>query len=250
MGELLKFSVRVQDKLDGSLEARVMLESVADGIWVARAPLTFLGLHLGARMTIVRLEGGGLLIHSPILVDPALKAEIDRLGKVTHIVCPNHFHHLYAGDAKRMWPDALLHGPEKLQQKRKDLTFDGVFNERLIHPDWAGLKLLSIGGCMLNETVVLHEGSGTLITCDLMENFTTSPHFLTRCYLKVGGVYGKPGWSKLGRWMYRDRKLARSDFERLLTFDFDRIILAHGEIIDTQGPQKIREGMDWLLQSR
>jgi len=224
-----------------------MLECLAEGLWVASAPQVFLGLHLGTRMTVIRLEGGGLLLHSPIAMSPELKSEIDRLGLVTHIVCPNLFHHLYAGDAKKAWPEALMFGPEKLHRKRRDLSFDGVFGQSTPHPDWSGLRLVSIGGTMLGETVILHEASGSLVSVDLIENFTTSPHWFTRCYLKASGVHGKPGWSRLARWMYRDRKRARTDFERLLELDFDRFVLAHGNIVETGGQQTLRQGLDWLL---
>ncbi len=41
-------------------------------LWVAEAPLRFLGLEVGARMTVVRLPDGRLLLHSPIAAAPAL----------------------------------------------------------------------------------------------------------------------------------------------------------------------------------
>lgn len=225
-----------------------MLERVAEGLWVASSPLTLLGIHLGTRMTVVRLHTGGLLLHSPIRIDPSLKAEIDQLGSVTHIVCPNLYHHLFAGEARQLWPDAHLHGPEKLLRKRRDLRLDASLSESEPHPDWQNLQLLTIGGCTLGETVFLHKDSGTLITSDLIENFTTSPHFFTRCYLKIAGVHGKPGWSRLLRWMYRDRKTARADIGRMLHWDFDRLILAHGNMIHADAQSKIREGMAWLLE--
>jgi hypothetical protein len=45
-----------------------------EGLWVAAAPLSFLGLHLGTRMTVVRLAGGELWVHSPIAATPELNA--------------------------------------------------------------------------------------------------------------------------------------------------------------------------------
>ena len=43
-----------------------MLERIDDALWVAAAPQTFLGLHLGTRMTIVQGRDGGAIVHSPI----------------------------------------------------------------------------------------------------------------------------------------------------------------------------------------
>ena len=130
------------------------LQPFADDIWCVRAPLSFFSVHVGTQMTIVRLNGGSLLLHSPIPIDAALKREIDALGPVRHIVCPNLFHHLYGGDAKALWPDALLHGPAALHAKRRDLRFDGLFSEQL-HPDWqADLAAITIEGSALGETVL------------------------------------------------------------------------------------------------
>ena len=41
----------------------------SDRIWIEEAPLRFYGVPFGTRMTVVRLEDGGLLVHSPM--DPA-----------------------------------------------------------------------------------------------------------------------------------------------------------------------------------
>ncbi|MDJ0837649.1 MAG: DUF4336 domain-containing protein [Acidobacteriota bacterium] len=226
-----------------------MLHQHAENLWTAAAPLKMMGLHLGTRMTVVRLQNGSLLLHSPVSTTPEIKAAVDELGSVSHIVCPNVFHHLYAGDAAAAWPDALLHGPAALERKRRDLKLGATLQEKEPHPDWQdALKPLFIGGCMLKETVFLHEPSGTVISSDLLENFQTSSHFFTRCYLKISGVHGKVGWSKLLRWVYRDRAQARADLGRILEWDFDRIILAHGDVIDNDGPNQLRRGMDWLLE--
>ena len=150
-----------------------------------------------------------------------------------------------------MWPEAQLLGPQKLQAKRKDLKFDGIFHEDEDHPIWEGMRLITIGGTMLGETAIYHEATGVLISSDLIENFTSSPHFFTRCYLKLSGIHGKPGWGKMLRFLYRDRNRARADFERLLAFGFDKIVLAHGnDIIREDGQRILRKGMAWLLEKK
>ena len=75
-----------------------MLRQLAPDLWIAEQPLRFLGLELGARMTVVRLPGSRLLLHSPIARSRELAAEVERLGSPTYLVAPNRFHHLYARD--------------------------------------------------------------------------------------------------------------------------------------------------------
>jgi len=100
------------------------------------------GIAPWCRMTVVRLRNRQLLLHSPIPIDADMKAEIEGLGEVTHIVSPNLYHHLYAGEAQKAWPDALLHGPEKIHRKRSDLKFNGIFHEDSPHSHWEGLRLV------------------------------------------------------------------------------------------------------------
>ncbi len=219
---------------------------VADQLWSVRAPQSFLGLHVGTQMTIVRLSGGGLLLHSPIKVSAELKAQIDRLGEVRYIVCPNLFHHLYGGDAKALWPQAALFGPEKLQRKRKDLQFDGTFSESLPaswQPDLVGI---TIGGSLLGETVLYHTPSKTLITVDLVENFSKHDHGPTRLYLKIGGLYGRVSWHRFMRFVYVGRRRARADVERILALPFERVMVAHGDNIERDARRVIRDGLSWL----
>jgi hypothetical protein len=199
-------------------------------------------------MTIVKLAGGGLLLHSPIPVTPELKTCIDALGPVRHIVCPNLFHHLHAGSALAAWPRAKLHGPEALQRKRRDLRFDAVFGETP-HPDWAqDLTAITIKGSLLGETVLFHQASKTLITVDLVEYFSRHDHAPTRWYLKLGGIYGRAGWHPLLRMMYLNRGKARASMQRILALEFERVLVAHGDRnIEGDARHVIRDGLRWLL---
>ena len=84
----------------------------AEGVWTQHLPShRMMGIELGTRMTVVRLPSGELWVHSPIPPSPALRAEVDALGSVRHVVCPNLYHHLYAGAWAEAYPDALVHAP-------------------------------------------------------------------------------------------------------------------------------------------
>ncbi|HEY1075293.1 MAG TPA: DUF4336 domain-containing protein [Fontimonas sp.] len=223
------------------------LQPIAENLWTVRAPQTFVGLHIGTQMTVVRLSGGGLLLHSPIAIAPELRDQIEALGPVQYVVCPNLFHHLHAGGAVAIWPEAKLYGPAALQRKRKDLSFDGLLGETL-PPSWrADLVGVTIDGSLLGETVLFHAASKTLITADLIENFSHSDHTPTRWYLKLGGIYGKPGWHPLLRMMYIKRRKARASMQRILDLPFERVLVAHGANIERDARAIIRDGLRWLF---
>jgi hypothetical protein len=222
------------------------LRAVAPNVWVAEIPHRFVGLHIGTRMTVVRLSNGTLLLHSPIAMTPALVSAIRALGEVSHIVCPNLFHHVYAGEAVRAFPGAALHGPAQLHRKRRDLAFASALSESP-HPDWAtDLEAITIEGSLLRETVFFHRASRTLISADLVENFAHMEHGFTRFYLKAGGVLGRPGWHPLLRPLYYRRKAARAAIERILALPIETAIVSHGDVLTRDPVGSLRAGLAWL----
>ncbi len=226
------------------------LQAVAPNLWVVDTPHHFFGLHIGSRMTVVRLRGGKVVLHSPVPLTAALCDQIRAIGPVHHILCPNRFHHMYAAAAVEVFPEAMLHGPAALQRKRRELKFDAVLSETP-HPDWQGELLpLTIEGSVLNETLFYHPDSRTLISCDLVENFRRCSHAPTRWYLRLGGIFGTVGWHPLLRLAYFNRRRARASIDRLLAWPFERLILSHGDIIYNDAHAAVRSGMAWLYQTR
>jgi Domain of unknown function (DUF4336) len=222
------------------------LTRLADELWCASSDHRFLGMHLGTRMTVIRLPDHKLWLHSPIAIDDGLRAELDALGEIAHVIAPNLYHHVYAGPWKQAYPAALLWGAEGLANKRKDLPFDGTLGG-VPDPAWAHvIEQTPLRGCMLGEMIFFHRPSRSVVTADLLENFTSSPHLPTRLYLKAGGIHGKPGISRMLRPIFRDRAAVRASLERILTWDFERIVLAHGEPIERDARDALVAAYTWL----
>ncbi|MBU1995849.1 MAG: DUF4336 domain-containing protein, partial [Candidatus Omnitrophica bacterium] len=72
-----------------------MIEIVGNKLWVQKIKMTFFGLNIGARMTVLRLAGDSLFVHSPVHLDVKLKQELDRIGRVDFVVSPNKMHHFF-----------------------------------------------------------------------------------------------------------------------------------------------------------
>jgi hypothetical protein len=222
------------------------LQAWDDGLWVAAAPQTLYGIQLGTRMTVVRLPTGGLLLHSVVPMTAPLRSAVEALGPVQHLVLPDLYHHLHVGPWSLAFPKARVHAPPGMAKKRPDLRIDAELSE-VPHPDWAStLKPFFISGCGLRETLFLHPATRTLLVADLVENFQESEHWVTRTYLRAGGIYGRVGFSRLLRWLYRDRPRARASLERVLAADFDKMLLAHGLPIPHGAKQALRLAYDWL----
>jgi len=63
-------------------------ELVVGQIWLKEYPIRYAGARFNARMTIIRQQRGGLLIHSPCPFDDELATEVAQLGPVEAIIAP------------------------------------------------------------------------------------------------------------------------------------------------------------------
>ena len=224
-----------------------MLRRLADDVWVTERPQRFFGLPVGARMTVIRLSGGRLLLHSPLPLDAEIRAELDALGRVAYAVAPNRLHHLYAGDVVRAYPDARLWVAPGLPEKRPDLVHAGVLGDEA-PVEWRGEleQAFFRGRPYENEVAFFHPATRTLILCDLAFNFGPRNAWPTRVLMSLLRSYGKLGPSKLDPLLIRDRAAARASLDRILAWDFDRVIVAHGDVQESGGYPLMRDGYAWL----
>jgi len=227
------------------------LRQLAENLWVAERPQSFYGLPVGTRMTVIRLKGERLLLHSPVVLDRELRKQLDSLGRVCVVVAPNRVHHLYAGDVAQVYPGARLWVAPGLERKRPDLVFEAVLTDEAPE-EWRGEvdQVFFRGRPYENEMAFFHRSTRTLILCDLAFNFGPSAAAPTRLLMKLLRSYGRLGPSKLDPLLIRDRRLARESLERILSWDFDRVIVAHGDVLERGGHKILREGYSWLLSPR
>jgi hypothetical protein len=227
------------------------LRQVAENLWVAERPQRFYGLPVGARMTVIRLADGRLLLHSPVALDPELRSELDAIGRVCFVVAPNRVHHLHAGEVAQVYPGARLWVAPGLERKRPDLVFEAVLDDEA-PAEWREEvgQVFFRGRPYENEVVFLHRASRTLILCDLAFNFGPSAAAPTRLLMKLLRSYGRLGPSTLDPLLIRDRRAARESLARILAWDFDRIVVAHGDVLGGGGHEILRQGYSWLLSAR
>ncbi len=224
------------------------MQALAPDLWVRHQPLRFMGAEFGTRMTIVRLPDGGLVIHSPVRLTDALKAEIDALGPVRAVLAPNRLHHLFVGDFVAAYPDAAFHCSPALRDKRPDIPWTATLGDT---PDalWAGvLDQCPIRGSLhMDEVAFHHRPSRTLILCDLLERFDSPDHsWFFRLLAKGAGVWHRYGLTRDQRMLFRDKDALRATLRTLLAWDFDRVVLAHGPLVETGGKATLRAAFDWL----
>jgi hypothetical protein len=225
-----------------------MLTALGPELWTVARPQRFYGLEVGTRMNVARLADGSLLLHSPVSLDAALRRALDALGPVRYAVAPNRVHHLHAGEVARAYPGARLWVAPGLERKRPDLVFEAVLGDEAPSP-WRGQvdQVFFRGRPYENEVVFCHRASRTLLLCDLAFHFGPSTHPVTRLLMRLIRSYGRFGPSRLDPLLIRDRRAARASLERILDWDFDRVVVAHGDVLERGGKEALRSGYAWLL---
>lgn len=197
------------------------------------------------RMTVIRLGDGQLILHSPIPVSAELRGELEALGPVGFIVVP-WAHGRYAAEVSEIFPTARLLAAPEPPSRRKALAFDAALADD--PPEsWAGeVDSLLLCGFRLNEVLVLHRPSRSLILTDLCFNIHHATSLFARLAFEANGMWRCFGPSRLIRRLaVSNRKALRSSIERVLQqWDFDRIVPAHGDVIEHGGPEALRTA--WL----
>ncbi len=183
------------------------MKPLADGVWQVEGPSLNMigGVMIPSRSTVLRLANGSLLAYSPIAV-------MEVAGEVAHVVAPNRLHHRFVDAARARWPGAAYH----------DHTCPADDALESVHVD---------GVPKIDETVVFHRPSGTLVCADFVFHMTAE-NLRTRLAFALTGVGGhRVAQSREWRWACKDRAAARSSVERILAWPIQRIAFCHGESV-------------------
>jgi hypothetical protein len=223
-----------------------MRELVAGRIFVHEYPVRLAGGRIPTRMTLIVLADGGVVIHSPVPFDDELHAQTVAIGDVRAIFAPSNCHHLFVPDAHRAFPDVPIYAVPGLEKKRPDLPLRVLPDEL-----WSDeIDRVHVGNRVMHELVLFHRASRTVIATDLVENFrdeTPGVDWLGRAYVKMCLMWNKPRPAPELRMFTRDRAAARRALERMLAWDFDRMVIAHGELFEHGAKSALREAWRFVL---
>jgi hypothetical protein len=232
-----------------------MLEPFGSDLWFADGEtVSFHGFDYPTRMVAVRLADGGLWLWSPVEKTTALEEEIRALGPVRHIVSPNNLHHLFLGQWQTAFPDAKLWGTATTIAKYPDLQFAGALDDDS-PADWRGQigQFYFTNSPFVAELIFFHHASRTVIIADLSQTFGEAflkkhwpwwMRLIARASKMVEG-WGYPPIDY--RISFRRRATARPKVRALLDEHPEHVIVAHGEIVRSDGEAFLRRAFSWLF---
>ena len=227
-----------------------MLQPFGEDIWLADGPTTAVtGFVYPTRMAVVRLPDGGLFIWSPVALSADLRAAVDAMGEVRHLIAPNSLHHLFLGEWRSAWPAAALHAPPGLRRRRSDLRFDADLGDAPA-AEWAeSLDQVQMRGNLITtEVVFFHRRSRTVLVTDLIQHFDRGAFqgwraLVARLDLMTAP---QPQTPRKFRAAFVDRRAARAALARILAWPAEKVVMAHAEPVTADGRAFLACAFAWL----
>ncbi|KAH8701839.1 beta-lactamase-like protein [Talaromyces proteolyticus] len=252
----------------------MVIRQVTPEITTFSVPFTRLGLiKFGGRGTLVKLATGNMLVVSPVALSPEVQQTIaSQGGQIKYIAAPNFEHHLYLSAWKKAFPDAEIIAPEGLHEKRqnnpdqKDTHFTHILTKAKKHDIHISeefdkeIDIEYVDGHGNKEIVFLHKPTKTMIQADFIFNLPANEQYSRTDESPTSGIWTKllgplgstsppATWQKRFVWYVtaKDRKSMTESVARINTWDFDRIIPCHGDVIESGGKPVFQNIFEYFL---
>ena len=234
------------------------LKPVAPDLWIVDGPIIHFGALPGfkmpfpTRMTVIRV-GADLFIHSPTPLLPTLQDEIEAAGRVRWIVGPNRIHYWWIPEWKTAFTGAEVWLAPRIEEQAKGHIAPGflTLDREAGYPWDETIATLPVAGSFMTEVVFFHRPTRTLVLSDLIENFESHKvgSLALRWLTKLGGVAAPDGQTPrdLRATFAKRRPETKAAVEKMIAWNPDRVIVAHGRWFETAGASELRRSFRWLL---
>lgn len=182
------------------------------------------------------------MIHSTAKFSAEDVAAIRALGEPGWLVDASRFHDTYAKAGRSTFPSIPYLVPPNFDKR------DRLKTQLLMPPpaEWQGeLEVVALAGMpFVREHVFYHAPSRSLIVCDLIFNFGQSTSLWRRLAARyLMGLHNGIGMSFFFRLSIRDRAAFLSSLKQVLQWDFRRIIVGHGDLLEGAGREVLVEAL-------
>jgi uncharacterized protein DUF4336 len=232
-----------------------VLKPVARDIWIIDGPaIRFYGMPFSTRATVVRLANRTLWVHSPILLSEPLRAQLDALGPVAHLIAPNWIHYAHIASWQAAWPEVQAWAApgvrERAASRGMALNFDHDLGAGA-PPEWRDQidQMIVPGSRVHREAVFFHRVSRTLILTDLIENFDPAKlNWWMGTLARLAGIAAPRGGMPPDMKATFDKTQLAGAVNRMIAWGPDRVILSHGRWFESRGAAQLRRVFAGILQ--
>jgi hypothetical protein len=164
-------------------------------------------------------------------------------------VSPNKLHHLFLKDWADRWPDARLYAPPGLARKVPELRFHAELGDEP-DPAWAADidQVIFHGSIAMEEVVFFHRASRTAIVGDLVQRFPEAKIVGWKGMLmRLDGLVGEGGSTpREWRASFLRRGPARAARNRVLGWQAERLLIAHGDCSQSDATAILTGALGWI----
>jgi hypothetical protein len=229
------------------------LQPFARGLFVIEGPLVRdMGMMFDTRMVVATLADGSLWIDSPVVVPYPMLQQVADLGPIRFLLAPTPRHLWRLSAWHRLFPEAELWACRRTLatlRPESPLPLKGILSDQP-GPGWAAdFEQQPVKGSRaIEEVLFLHKPSRTLIVEDLIQvHFPSRGHPFRNSLIRFGGVAAPYGGTALDiQLTFWDREAARRSLDRVLGWDFDKLIIAHGPCLQTGAKAYVERAFAWL----
>ena len=222
------------------------------------------------------MSNGALAVFSPTALTPSVRSALEKLGgNVKYIAATDIEHHIFISEWSKAFPSAHILGVEGLPEKRenspetKGTKFSYVWTKAnkssfTVDSDFdKDFDYEFIEAHQNKELIFNYKPEKTVIEADLIFNLPATEQYfkagesastgiLTRLFTSLMNTRGKATAQKRFIWYgpsSGDRKAFNESVRRISSWDFDRIIPCHGDVIETGGKGIFQKVMEWHLKA-
>jgi hypothetical protein len=227
-----------------------MLSQFGPSLYTAEGPdVSFYGFPYPTRMAVAKLADGSAWVWSPVALTAELERAVEAIGPVRNIVSPNKIHHLFLAPWAERWPDARVFAPPGLAERKPELHFDAELGDEA-DAAWAEdiEQVVFRGSFAMDEVAFFHRPSRTAILCDLVQRHDPAKMSGWKCLLmRLDGLVGEHGSTpREWRASFLRRSEARSARARVLAWEPERLLIAHGACAQEGATGILARALAWM----
>lgn len=228
---------------------------LGDEIWIVDGPAIDMrfgptSIPFTTRMTVIRL-GARLWVHSPVTLTAKLQTKMNELGMVQWLIAPNRLHWVHLKAWQDAYPSVRTYAAPgvEMAQAEGGFAIDAVLTDA--PPiSWVGdIDQVVVPGAYMTEVVFFHRASRTVIVTDLIENVDPKrvKSWVLRVAMWADGVRAPNGGTPrdLAMTFWPKREAVRRAAAQIVDWPAERIVLAHGEIIEDAAQARLRKAFRW-----
>jgi hypothetical protein len=213
------------------MQQPVLSEIVEGRIWASERPVWFSGVRMRVRTSVIRLDDGRLLVHSPAPPSADMVKQLADLGEVCWLVVPNCWHHLGTQAAAAAFPHAKVVAPKSV--RNPGLRIDVDIRDPRFAEAVPELALIPLDGVPFwDETLLYHRPTQTLFGADVVMRADEHDHWTLRLAARVTGFYKRLRVPPDARKKVADKQAASRSLQVLAALPIKRLVVGHGEIIE------------------